>query len=123
MKLKDLQAMSEQEQQIMLAKLDGWKIDPELEDGALMGWHFKGPWTMVYDYHHDLNAIAAAEIRAGLHNEENLALRVKWAENLHAILAQRCPRNKAGTPLISDIHKMLASASERTQALILTLAP
>lgn len=53
-----------------------------------------------------------AEKALGLHDRANLALRVKWKA-----VAPRCPKNRLGTPLISDVDVALATLSERVQAL------
>lgn len=127
MKLKDLQAMSEGEQRMELAELLGYTPHSNRHQHAL--WFRPNEAHRLLErttglpvWHGDLNAIEAAEHRMGIHDQDNTALRVKWANHLHVIIAPRCPVNKAGHALVSDIHKMLASASERTQALILTLS-
>lgn len=55
--------LTEGHKQIAIAHYLGWKIDAELEDGALMGCppgQEKG-WDMVPDYFNDLNACAEME--------------------------------------------------------------
>jgi hypothetical protein len=57
------------------------------------------------------------ELEAGLDNRENVALRVKWANTLRAIVAKRCPVNKMGSPLVTDVDLLLATDEERLEAL------
>jgi len=57
------------------------------------------------------------EILEGLHDRDNLELRVKWVGILRAIVARRCPVNKVGSPIVSDIDIILASDDEREEAL------
>ena len=40
-----------------IAESVGWRIDDELEDGALMGTHPSTGWDMVPDFHGSLDAI------------------------------------------------------------------
>ena len=69
----------------------------------------------------DLNDCHEAEKQAGLHDRDNRALRVKWINNLRKIVSRRCPVNKAGSSLVTDVDIMTASAAERAEALYLTL--
>lgn len=57
--------MSPEAQRIAIAEACGWKIDPDLEDGELMGTSPKGYWDMLPDYLHDLNAMHEAEETLG----------------------------------------------------------
>ncbi len=58
-----------------------------------------------------------AEKNLGLHDRINFELRGKWAMALRAAVAPRCPLNKVGTPVVSDVDILLATLSERVQAL------
>lgn len=73
------------------------------------------------DYLYDLNAIRDAEIEAGIHDRDNLALRVKWINALRTIVSRRVPKNKTGSPLVSDIDLLTASSEERLEALVKAL--
>jgi hypothetical protein len=64
-----------------------------------------------------------AEKVLGLHDRANLALRVKWADEIRKAVAPRCPKNRLGTPLISDVDVALATLSERMQALTKLITP
>jgi hypothetical protein len=58
-----------------------------------------------------------AEKMIGLHDRANVELRGNWAMALRKAVAPRCPVNKVGTPVVSDVDILLATLSERTQAL------
>lgn len=60
-----------------------------------------------------------AERRCGLHNPANLDARVKWVAGFREVVAPRCPKNKMGTAVISDLDLLQASARERLLAFIL----
>lgn len=64
-----------------------------------------------------LDKIHEAEKRHGLHDRENLAMRVRWINALRSIVDRRMPRNKAGSPMTSDVDLMTATAEERLEAL------
>lgn len=53
----------------------------------------------------------------GLRDRDNLKLRVKWVNTLRDIVARRCPRNKVGSPIVSDTDVILATAEEHEEAL------
>jgi hypothetical protein len=63
--------------------------------------------------------ILGAEIYHGLHDPANLDARVKWVACLREAVAPRCPKNKMGTAIISDINLLQATARERLLAFIL----
>ncbi len=73
------------------------------------------------DYLNDLNAIYLAEKSAGLHDSNNVKLRVAFMNNLRKVVEYKCPKNKFGTPLVSDIDCFNASAAERGEALLKAL--
>ena len=54
---------------------------------------------------------------AGLMERENHLIRIKWSNSLRKIVGRRCPTNKAGASLVSDIDIALATESERLEAL------
>lgn len=61
--------------------------------------------------------LTQAEAAIGLHDKANLDLRIEWVSQVRLAVAHKCPRNKLGQPLVSDIDVALASLAERTQAL------
>jgi len=63
--------------------------------------------------------VFAAENNYGLHNPANLDARVKWVACFREVVAPRCPKNKMGTAVISDLDLLQASARERLLAFIL----
>ena len=88
-----------------------------------MGGFKEGEWDLkeIPNYYKDYNAIVTAEIEYGLHDRSNTALRVRWCSILRDIIAPRCPTNKVGSPLVSDIDIYQASCAERTEALAQTI--
>lgn len=64
-----------------------------------------------------MTPIRQREAEAGLLDQSNLALRVKWVNALRAIVGATCPKNKSGVALVSDIDLILASDEYREQAL------
>lgn len=73
-------------------------------------------------YHQDVNSVIKAEERLGLHDRTNLALRVRWVNFLHELIETLpdTPKNKCGSPVVSDIDKLLAPPKIRCAAFILT---
>lgn len=65
--------------------------------------------------------LAEYEKLAGLHDRNKLALRVTWINHCRAIAAEDCPKNKSGTPLVTDVDLMLLSEDKRAEALCRTL--
>lgn len=65
-----------------------------------------------------LDEIFSAEKEIGLHDRSNLDLRVFWSNKLREIISVRAPRNKIGSPIISDIDVLCAEPKEREDALI-----
>lgn len=65
-----------------------------------------------------LDTIHEIEKALGLHDRDNLKKRVDWINTLREIVSVRCPVNKIGSPIISDIDIMTASAEERLLAII-----
>ena len=66
-----------------------------------------------------LDSVFYAEQLLGLHNPANLDARVKWVAGFREVVAPRCPKNKMGTAVISDLDLLQASARERLLAFIL----
>lgn len=64
-----------------------------------------------------LDEIYEAYREIGLLDRDNLELRVKWVNTLNSIVARRCPRNKVGSPIVSDTDVILATAEEHEEAL------
>jgi hypothetical protein len=54
---------------------------------------------------------------AGLMERENHLIRIKWSNSLRKIVGRRCPMNRVGASLVSDIDIALATESERLEAL------
>lgn len=98
-------------QGLALARLHG--LNPEIKDSDI------GP-SYALRYLSDFNLIYSIEEKMGLHNRVNTSIRVKWVGHLHSIVARRCPLNKVGSPLVSDIDKMFANCEERAEALLKT---
>ena len=69
--------------------------------------------------HMSLDAVVRAEQAHGLHDPANLDARVKWVAYLREVVALRCPKNAVGTPVVSDINLLQATARERLIAFIL----
>lgn len=67
----------------------------------------------------DLGYLHAEERGHGLHDPANLDARVKWVACFREVVSIRCPRNKMGTPVVSDLDLLQASARERLIAFIL----
>lgn len=63
-----------------------------------------------------------AEMEAGLHDTTNHLVRVKWVAALRDAVSHRCPKNKLGQPVVSDIDILVASLDERSAALEKILA-
>lgn len=100
-KLSDLKDLSEHE----LANL----VDESVRS--------PGPTNAV----HSLDTLYHYEREAGLPDKSKLDLRVRWINALRDVVSLRCPKNKCGAPMVSDVDVCLASPRERTIALILTL--
>ena len=70
------------------------------------------------DYPRSFKDLREAEIKFGLHNTDNLELRVKWINSFRMVVSRRCPKNNSGTPIVSDIDLLNASEEERCEALV-----
>lgn len=75
--------------------------------------------TMIEPPKHceNANALRVAEMEAGLYDDANAELRIKWVTALRKIVGRRCRVNKVGSPLVSDIDLLCASTYERAAAL------
>lgn len=73
------------------------------------------------DYPRSFQDLRGAEITLGLHDTDNLELRVKWINALRMVVSRRCPRNNSGSPMVSDIDLLTASEEERCEALVRTI--
>jgi hypothetical protein len=60
-----------------------------------------------------LNQMAKA--RKSLNSQEQI---VKFLNSLRAIVSERCPKNKVGSPLVSDFNLIDASAREQAIAFL-----
>jgi hypothetical protein len=56
------------------------------------------------------------EREMGLHNRDNVVIRVKWVNALREIVSRTVPTNKVGTPMISDVDLLCATPEERAEA-------
>lgn len=61
-----------------------------------------------------LDELRKAETEIGL--DTDTALRVEWASKLRRIVGRRCPKNKSGSSMVSDIDVLLATPEERLEA-------
>jgi hypothetical protein len=127
--LKDPEAL-----RIRAAELDGWERDGATINGNQMYRRGKarvslkvcpadineGAWWMPH-YAKDANSLFLAEHRLGLHDRSNTRLRVQWVNYLHDLLGAQpdCPVNKVGTPVVSDIDKLLAPVAVRCLAFVM----
>lgn len=136
--LKDPEAL-----RIRAAVLDGWTRKENKHGLAVILsphgdelWHYDsrgnsyGPavnWdssiTKMYlpKYNTEAACLFAAERRLGLHDRSNTRLRVQWVNYLHDLMGAQpsCPVNKVGTPVVSDIDKLLASVEVRCLAFVM----
>lgn len=77
----------------------------------------KEPWTEDQDYCRSRNLLAWAEKTLCLHDRNNVGMRVAWINAVRDEVAPRCPKNKVGAPLVSDVDVMLATNQERATGL------
>lgn len=61
--------------------------------------------------------LIAEEKKLGLYDRNCHHLRIRWINALRSIVAKNCPKNKMGSPLVSDIDLLTASLEERFEAL------
>lgn len=54
----------------------------------------------------------------GIHDPANVELRVKFINTLRSIVDRRMPKNKAGSPLTSDVDVFMAEDSEIEEAIL-----
>jgi hypothetical protein len=112
--------MSPNEQNVALAKACGWtQINPNTVQYTAQ--NSNGKWDTIPDYVNDLNAIHDAKETLGINDRNNLDIRVKWVGALRDVVSRRCPLNKLGTPVVSDLDILCASAEEHAEALLKTL--
>lgn len=112
--------MTDQDQDIAVAKALGWTIygSPDQMIGRPQGYSFNdGPCKNIHSYGTDLNALASA--RNQLINTTEL--RVKWVNTLRSVCGRRCPKNKAGHRIVSDVDLLFAEATELREVLLKTL--
>lgn len=111
-------AMELTKQRITIAENCGWKrYNPE----GLDAYNLDYPDKPFPDYYYDLNAMHDAEKYVGIHDRNNLQLRVKWVNNLRKVVAVDCPKNNIGAPIVSDIDLINATAAQRAEAFLKTL--
>lgn len=115
--------MTSEAQMIAIAEACGWAdIRPNpLTNGKrppyLAGRRNKSdPMLGIPDYLNDYNAIRDALDALGISNGSNLELRIAWMAELHKIVGRRRPKNKVGTPIVSDMDKMFAERKELVEA-------
>ena len=118
--------MTTTEQNIAAAELHGWTHIQNgntmiiygvwvgyPESGALIGNKERIP-----NYSQELDPLRSLEIKVGLHDTTNTAIRVRWINTLRQIVSKRTPKNKMGAAIISDVDLLTASATERLEALL-----
>lgn len=115
--------MTPEAQRIAIAEACGWNSKPTaFPKDAGCGCSGKKPeWNSAYqlpDYPRSFKDLREAEIALGLHDTDNLELRVKWINSLRMVVSRRCPKNNSGTPIVSDIDLLNASEEERCEALV-----
>lgn len=119
--------MTDQELNELMIKAAGWKHEPRF-DGDVCGYYVLGGRRVISeempDYCNDFNEIYQAECVNGLKDRSNPSLRVKWQNSVHKVLsaAVDCPKNKAGSALVSDIDCLLMTARQRVEAFVLTFS-
>lgn len=108
MKLKDILLILDDPEalRIAAAEVDGCIVEPGLPVP-----NYLNPSTL-----------SLAESDLGLHDRANQALRVRWVNFLHGMIETLpdTPKNKCGSPVVSDIDKLLAAPNIRCAAFILT---
>lgn len=121
--------MTDKEINIAIAQACGWKqigkydpcrgISPQWENvKSFDGSPIEAPIWDIPDYVNDHSAIYAAEKYIGLHDRNNLELRVKWVGILRDLVAPFCPLNKVGTSVVSDIDILTADSRIKAMALV-----
>lgn len=75
--------------------------------------------SFVPDYCNDLNAMRQAHRDIGLLDPANREMRVKWVAKLREVVARRCPVNKVGSHLVSDVDCILVEPHEFAEAFVL----
>jgi hypothetical protein len=119
--------MTDEEINIAIAQACGWvriyKSSPLGCAGQLVGLPPNAMPTfenecLIPDYINDHSAIYAAEKYIGLHDRNNLELRVKWVGILRDLVAPFCPLNKVGTSVVSDIDILTADSRIKAMALV-----
>lgn len=112
--------MTEIEIRIAIAENVGWKIHPKDKWIVIPpnSPNSVQPLNTIPDYLNDLNAIYDAEKYLGLHDRNNLELRVKWVGILRELVAPFCPLNKVGTSVVSDLDILTADSRIKAMALV-----
>lgn len=64
--------------------------------------------------------VRLAEDRCFGHPNASLKKRIRWTNTLRKIVGRRMPKNKVGSPLISDVDMLLAKKEERIEAILRT---
>jgi len=91
--------------------MDDYDIIEELTSLANSDWNL----------HATLDNLHIVAKRVGLHDRSNHALRIKWINNLRAIVSRRMPVNKMGSPMTNDVDLMTANADEVAEAILRTM--
>lgn len=106
-----------------LAIMDGWTIvEAGMDDNHYRCPKWKNPRNSFIEdqppaYHSSMDVLALAEATAGLHDRQNLELRIRWANTLRDIVAPGCPTNRVGQHVVADIDILLATPRQRAMAL------
>jgi len=115
--------MTSIKQRIAIAEACGWRVHPQDKFIVIPpnSPNSVQPLNTIPDYVNDLNAIHDAKETLGINDRNNLDIRVKWVGALRDVVSRRCPHNKLGTPVVSDLDILCASAEEHAEALLKTL--
>ena len=113
--------MTPEQQRITIAGACGWEMMGHISKWRDPSGKIHENWAgfcSCPDYPRSFQALREAEIKFGLHDTDNLELRVKWINSLRMVVSRRCPKNNSGTPIVSDIDVLNASEEERCEALV-----
>lgn len=100
----------------IIERITGWSWVPTYEVPE-KGAFFFGDSVFPHQWP-SWETLIKIEEAVGLTKRENVALRVKWINGMRSIVALRCPKNKMGAALVTDVDLMFATFEERLQALV-----
>ena len=115
--------MTPEAQRIAIAEAYGWTLCDDWQRPNIGKWweheaQIGNPkrFHNLPDYLNDYNAIRDVLDTLGISNGNNPELRIAWMAELHKIVGRRRPKNKVGTPIVSDMDKMFAERKELVEA-------